>query len=154
MPSWPIPWIISCYRTEVKISTKTSVQLELVEAHPNWSTLACFSHFSLIRAQNCIPFFFVGFLTLQRIFCQNLRIFLNRFATGLANSSEQLAEAHPNWSTLACFSHFSLIRTQNYAPFFCWIPYSYKNIQSKFENFSQPARPVCNWLSWFIRAAR
>ena len=43
--------------------------------------------------------FFVGFLTLEGIFFLNLRIFLNQvdwFATGLAGSSRQLAEANPN----------------------------------------------------------
>ena len=101
--------------------------------------------------------FFVGFLTLIRIFSQNLRIFLNqldRFATGSAGSLGQLAEAHPNWSTLTCFSHFSLIRAQNCAFFFCWIPYSSRNILSKFEIFFQSARSVCNRLSLFFGVAR
>ena len=82
MLSWPIPWFISCYGVWIKVSTKTSVQLELAKAHPNWRTLSYFSHFSLIRAHNCAPFFF------------------------------------------------------------CWVPYSSRNILSNFENFSQPAQPI------------
>ena len=35
IPSWPIPWFISCYRLGVRVSTKNSVQLEFAEAHPN-----------------------------------------------------------------------------------------------------------------------
>ena len=58
MLSWPILWFISCYGVGVKVSTKTSVQLELTEAHPIWRTLFYFSHFSLIQAHNCAPFFF------------------------------------------------------------------------------------------------
>ena len=87
---------------------------QLAEAHPNWSTLACFSHFSFIQAQNYAPFFFVRFLTLQGIFYKNLRIFLNRlnlFAISLANSSGQLTEAYQIgalWSVLVISPSFEL----------------------------------------------
>ena len=93
---------------------------QLAKAHKNWSTLAYFSNFSLIRANNSASFFFVRFLTLQGTLCQNLRIFFNQLywlAIVLVGSSRQLAKAYPNWSTLACFSHFSLIRAYNCAPF-------------------------------------
>ena len=35
MPSWPTPWFIPNYRIKVKVSTKNSVQLELIETYPN-----------------------------------------------------------------------------------------------------------------------
>ena len=40
------------------------------------------------------------------------------------------------------FSHISLKRTQNRVPFFLWTPFSSRNILSKFQFFSQVARPV------------
>ena len=55
-------------------------------------------------------FFFFGFLTLQGIFYQNLRIFLNQidqFATGLANSSGLFA----NGSVFGIFGAFFLVNS-------------------------------------------
>ena len=38
-------------------------------------------------------------------------------------------------NTSGCFSKFSLIRTRNRAPFFCWTPYSSRSILLKFHIF-------------------
>ena len=56
-------------------------------------------------------------------------------------------------STWACFDHISLIQPQNRAPFFLWTLCSSRNILSKFQNFSQPARPVGIQFNWFIKSA-
>ena len=140
MMSWPTPQFISCYRIEVKVSTKSLVQLELTQAHQNPKhSNSCFSHFSLIRARNCEPFFFLNLENLR-----NLRIFLNflnQFATSSSGSSGQLAndsESRALWLVLVIFPSSELGIVHQ----FFWIPHSSRNIMSKFENFCQSAQPV------------
>ena len=148
MLSQTILWFISCYRIEVKVSIKTSVQLELAEAHPNLKHSSLFQSFLPHPSSKLHTFFFFFFFFFFKEYSVKIDNFPNRLSRFIGAACKQL------WihSTLAYFTHFSLIRARNCALFFFFfcIPYSFRNIISKFKNFFQPVRRGVLQMALFL----
>ena len=81
-----------------------------------WNTSHCFSRFSLIRAQNWVPFVFLDSLFSKK-YSSKVSIF---FSIGWTSWEpvQQVAWWRPCFiNALHCFNRLSLIRAQNWVPF-------------------------------------
>ena len=81
-----------------------------------WNTSHCFSRFSLIRAQNWVPFVFLDSLFSKK-YSSKVSIF---FSIGWTSWEpvQQVAWWRPYFiNALHCFNRLSLIRAQNWVPF-------------------------------------